>query len=211
MNIKTERAVNAAVNKTNATRWEKAKRWGRKALLAAVSTVSIAAGMFGTTQQMQAQNPQVVEVNVNDLNDYLRNSRRSSAQTREQQYAQVYQNRENYYRQQQCEEWVRHAKLSRHLRYEYEGVYVNTRTGQAIFMPRTDEYGVPLAEKLVIDDIQEVRKMQHYRQQNPNGPYGRSRSYDRVYRQTDVNVYDVIDAAHSTYHFIRHITGGRGH
>lgn len=96
MNIKSEKALNNAVAQTNGSKWEKTKKWGRKTLLAAVSTISVAAGMLGTSQQMQAQNPQVIEVSVNDLGNYLRGGQRSRAQSSQQQYAQVYANRDAY-------------------------------------------------------------------------------------------------------------------
>ncbi len=101
MNLKTERAINEAVVKTNASKWNQTKKWGRKALFATVSTISMAVGMLGTTQQMYAQNPQVIEVSVNDLDAYLNGGRNSGAQVKQQQYAQVYANRDAYRRSRQ--------------------------------------------------------------------------------------------------------------
>lgn len=97
MSLKTERAVNEAVMKTNASKWENLKRLGRKTLLSGVSAVSIAFGMFSSSPQMYAQNPNVVTVSVNDLDAYLRGGQTaSSGQSNQQQYAQVYANRDAY-------------------------------------------------------------------------------------------------------------------
>ncbi len=147
MTLKTERAVNEAVTRLNASKWDKMKKWSRRALLAAVSTISIAAGMVGTSQQMQAQNPQVIEVSVNDLGAYLNANRGNTAQAGQQQYAQVYANRDNYRRQHQqaayaSPQWLEEngleydAKLSRNLNWrEYLGAYIDWNC--------VDRYGMP--------------------------------------------------------------------
>ena len=96
MNIKSERAMNNAISQTNGSKWEQAKKWGRRTLLAAVSTVSLTVGMLGTSQQMSAQNRQVIEMSVDDLANYLNNRQKSSTQTSKKQYAQVYANRDAY-------------------------------------------------------------------------------------------------------------------
>lgn len=191
MTLKTERAVNEAVTQLNTSNWKKAKRWGKKVLLATVSTFGFVAGMMGTAQQMQAQNREVVEVSINDLNAYLSNRRGTTVQTKQQQYAQVYANRDNCRRQHQqaaaygSAQWLEErgleydVRLSRNInRREYLGAFIDWNS--------VDRYGTPTQVvylpvnpnnrpvKTNMDDAQKMCKhpggdtLGIYR--NPNGP-----------------------------------------
>ncbi len=119
MSLKTERAVNEAVTKLNDSKWDKFKRGVKKVALATASTLSIATGMFGTSQQMQAHEPDsYVTVNVHDLDAYLKGQRTTQTQQTQQQYHQIYANRDAYRRQQSANSWRPLAK---------EEAYIGTR------------------------------------------------------------------------------------
>lgn len=100
MNLKSEKLMDQAVTKTNHKWLNKALRWGKHALLATTSAFAIASGLVGTSQQMYAQRPQeYVTVNASDLGAYLASTRGGQTQ---QQYAKVYEYRDNYRQQRQA-------------------------------------------------------------------------------------------------------------
>lgn len=145
--LRTERAVNDAVIHLNESKLEILKRWGRKALLTTASAISLVAGMAGTAQQMQAQNRQAIEISVNGVNTPLRLDNGSTVLEGQEEYAQIYENRDNYYRQQRqapygSAQWLEEngleydARLSRHVnRHDFLGAFIDWNN--------VDRYGMP--------------------------------------------------------------------
>lgn len=233
MNFKTERAIETAVTKTNKSKWEKTKKWSRRALLATASAISITAGIFGTSQQMNAQNPQnYVTVNVNDLGAYL-NSRNSS-QNNQQQYAQIYANRDTYRQQQAVRqapyaspEWLAarglepaSGKLNRNInRKKFIGAFYNWnsvdrygRPASIIYLPR-DQHDSPIT--INIDD---ANKAAAYPGGDALGLYRNPHGVDinnpenNVYHYEYNNAAEIIhDAAHTIGHIIHHVKGRHHH
>lgn len=148
MSLKTERAIDEAITTLHASKWDKLKRFGRKSLLSAVSAISIASGMMGTSMQMQAHEPEsYTTVRLEDLDAYLKGQKTQQAPQNQQQYAEIYANRDSYRRQHSQASYGSDQWLEEH-GYEYDPYlsdYVNPYKylGAFIDWNCTDRYGHP--------------------------------------------------------------------
>ena len=212
MSLKSEQEAKKAVTKVN-SKWTKQldnlKRFGRHALYATVSTVS----MLGSMPTMQAQTP-VKEVPLEQLDAYLKGGQqKQTSPNKQQQYQKIYDNRTAYRTEQYgTPEWaeahgyIYDAKLSHKLPYKYLGAFID--------LNRIDDHGQYGVTYLPRDPVHEKKRevTMHYAissQKQGTDMYHHDRNQHRG-GYTNSTAGEIIHDVVHTVGDIIHMTKGRG-